>query len=69
MGEGKGSVFAITLLLCIFLIQSEIAQAKVYTVGDANGWTFNVTTWTKGKIFRAGDILGKFLLHNFYLSI
>ncbi|KAL0548935.1 hypothetical protein IC582_013412 [Cucumis melo] len=57
MGEGKGSVFAITLLLCIFLIQSEIAQAKVYTVGDANGWTFNVTTWTKGKIFRAGDIL------------
>ncbi|XP_038878139.1 basic blue protein-like [Benincasa hispida] len=59
MGQGKGSAIAITLLLCLFLIQSEMAhaRARVYTVGDAKGWTFNVNSWTKGKIFRAGDIL------------
>ncbi|CAK9318093.1 unnamed protein product [Citrullus colocynthis] len=57
MGQGKGSAIAITLLLCLFLIQSEMAQARVYTVGDAKGWTFNVNSWTKGKIFRAGDVL------------
>lgn len=61
MGQGKGSAIAITLLLCLFLIQSEMAQARVYTVGDAKGWTFNVNSWTKRKIFRAGDVLGKFL--------
>ncbi|XP_023553464.1 basic blue protein-like [Cucurbita pepo subsp. pepo] len=57
MGQGNGSAMALTLLLCLFLIQSEMAQARVYTVGDAQGWTFNVTSWTRGKIFRAGDVL------------
>ncbi|XP_022149289.1 basic blue protein-like [Momordica charantia] len=57
MGQGKGNAMAITLLLCLSLLQSHMAQAAVYFVGGSKGWTFNVAPWTKGKRFRAGDVL------------
>jgi len=41
----------------------EHVHAATYTVGDSSGWTFNTDTWPKGKRFRAGDVLGKFLCH------
>ncbi|CAL0329918.1 unnamed protein product [Lupinus luteus] len=55
MGLGRGS--AVLLLLCLFVIQSEIVNAATYTVGGAGGWTFNTNGWPKGKRFRAGDRL------------
>jgi hypothetical protein len=59
MARGRGSAIAVaTALLCMLLLQSEMAHAAVYTVGDAGGWTFNIAGWPKGKRFRAGDILG-----------
>ncbi|KAG6600350.1 Basic blue protein, partial [Cucurbita argyrosperma subsp. argyrosperma] len=57
MAEGRGSAMAFTLLLCLFFMHCEMAQAKYYFVGGSKGWTFNVTNWTKGKTFRAGDVL------------
>ncbi|XP_042476274.1 basic blue protein-like [Macadamia integrifolia] len=47
----------VMLVLLCFTIQCEIAQAKSYVVGGVTGWTFGVESWTKGKKFRAGDIL------------
>ncbi|KAH0727138.1 hypothetical protein KY284_003003 [Solanum tuberosum] len=45
-------------VLCIVvLIQTEMAHAVEYKVGDSGGWTFNTVGWPKGKRFRAGDIL------------
>ncbi|XP_059460402.1 basic blue protein-like [Corylus avellana] len=58
MARGRGSAMVVaTALLCMLLLQSEMAHAAVYTVGGAGGWTFNVAGWPKGKRFRAGDIL------------
>ena len=30
-----------------------------HIVGDSSGWTFNIESWSNGKKFKAGDILGK----------
>lgn len=60
LGRGSAMVVAMTLSLCL-LLQSEMADAASYTVGDANGWTFNAVGWPKGKRFRAGDTLGLYL--------
>ncbi|KAK7359077.1 hypothetical protein VNO77_01023 [Canavalia gladiata] len=57
MAMGRGSACAWALLLCFFVLHSEIARAATYTVGDANGWTFNTVGWPKGKNFKAGDTL------------
>ncbi|GMY05237.1 basic blue protein-like [Fagus crenata] len=57
MAQGRGSAIIAAVLLCMFLLHSEMAQAATYTVGDAGGWTFNVAGWPKGKRFRAGDTL------------
>ncbi|KAL5787503.1 hypothetical protein ACOSP7_004452 [Xanthoceras sorbifolium] len=56
MVQGRGSaILAITmLLLSLFVLQLE---AATYTVGGAGGWTFNVAAWSKGKRFKAGDVL------------
>ncbi|XP_061365808.1 basic blue protein-like [Gastrolobium bilobum] len=55
MGRGIAMV-ALALSLCL-LLHCEMAHAATYTVGDANGWTFNTLSWPKGKRFRAGDTL------------
>ena len=76
MGQGRGSaghataVLAAALLLLI--INCEIAESAIYTVGGANGWSFNTVGWPKGKRFRAGDVLGKCSTFDFptvYLSL
>jgi hypothetical protein len=62
MAKGSGSAIQASILamalLCL-LIQSELAEAAVYSVGDSKGWTFNAVGWPNGKRFRAGDVLGK----------
>ncbi|KAG5015530.1 hypothetical protein AAZX31_08G125600 [Glycine max] len=55
MALGRGS--AVVLLLCFLVLQSEMARAATYRVGDSRGWTFNTVTWPQGKRFRAGDTL------------
>jgi len=49
------------LLVCFFVLNSELAHAATYNVGDTRGWTFNTLGWPKGKRFRAGDTLGMYL--------
>ncbi|CAJ2677192.1 basic blue protein-like [Trifolium pratense] len=55
MALGRGS--ALVLLVCFFVLHSELAHAATYTVGGAGGWTFNTVGWPQGKRFRAGDTL------------
>ncbi|KAL3515605.1 hypothetical protein ACH5RR_022507 [Cinchona calisaya] len=50
------TIFGMMVLLCA-LIQSNIASAATFTVGDSKGWTFNVAGWENGKSFKAGDVL------------
>lgn len=57
LGKGSAMVALAVLSLCLVL-HFEMAHAATFTVGDANGWTFNTVGWPKGKRFRAGDTLG-----------
>jgi hypothetical protein len=59
MALGRGS--ALVLLVCFFVLHSELAHAATYTVGGAGGWTFNTVGWPQGKRFRAGDTLGMYI--------
>ena len=45
------------VLVSLLMVQVEVGEAATYTVGGAGGWTFNVAGWTKGKQFKAGDVL------------
>ncbi|KAE9602894.1 hypothetical protein Lal_00049401 [Lupinus albus] len=54
MALGRGSAMVALMFL---VLHSEMAHAATYTVGDANGWTFNIAGWPRGKRFRAGDTL------------
>ncbi|XP_021857914.1 basic blue protein-like [Spinacia oleracea] len=60
MAQGIVSAKLVLLLgvgiLCLLTI-TKPAYATVFTVGDANGWTFNVKNWPEGKSFKAGDVL------------
>ena len=59
MAQERGSaIFAIVLILGL-LLHCENVWATTFTVGDAGGWTFNVSNWPNGKTFKAGDVLGK----------
>ncbi|KAE8656265.1 Blue copper protein [Hibiscus syriacus] len=48
-------------MACLLLVSCMVVPslAKVYTVGDASGWTTGVdySTWTSGKTFKVGDSL------------
>ncbi|KAK7359078.1 hypothetical protein VNO77_01024 [Canavalia gladiata] len=57
MSIGRGSAMVALMLSLWLVLHSEMAHATTYTVGDANGWTFNTVGWPKGKRFRAGDTL------------
>ncbi|KAF7126827.1 hypothetical protein RHSIM_Rhsim11G0130900 [Rhododendron simsii] len=50
---------AVALAVCLSLVLNfEVAQAKAYRVGGANGWTYgNIASWPRGRHFRAGDTL------------
>lgn len=59
MSKGRGRAAATTaLVLCLVLLHYEVAQATVYNVGGASGWTFKMTSWPDAKRFKAGDVLG-----------
>ena len=55
-------VCVVMVCMLLMLQYSHMAHAAVYTVGGAQGWTFNVASWPKGKRFRAGDTLGNFTI-------
>ncbi|KAF7128151.1 hypothetical protein RHSIM_Rhsim11G0130800 [Rhododendron simsii] len=57
--RGSALVATAVALVCLSLVLNfEVAQARIYTVGGAKGWTFGVHKWPGRKqIFRAGDIL------------
>ncbi|KAK8951390.1 hypothetical protein KSP39_PZI003281 [Platanthera zijinensis] len=62
MAQGRGSAgqataVGLALLSLTLLLQSELADSAVYTVGDRAGWTFNTIGWPSGKRFHAGDVL------------
>ncbi|TVU45438.1 hypothetical protein EJB05_04925, partial [Eragrostis curvula] len=56
--RGNSAVVLALVLLCV-LLHGEFAESAVYTVGDRGGWSFNTAAWTRGKRFRAGDVLGE----------
>ncbi|KAL3515603.1 hypothetical protein ACH5RR_022505 [Cinchona calisaya] len=58
MSQGRCSAtFVTVMMLCLLVLHSQVADAAVYTVGGANGWTFNTESWPAGRRFRAGDTL------------
>ncbi|GJM96364.1 hypothetical protein PR202_gb11224 [Eleusine coracana subsp. coracana] len=57
MAQGRGSAVVLAVVLLCVLLHSELAESAVYTVGDRGGWGFNTAAWTRGKRFRAGDVL------------
>jgi hypothetical protein len=59
MAKGRGSAVALALVTLCVLLTCELAESAVYTVGDRSGWGFNPGAWTRGKRFRAGDVLGE----------
>ncbi|XP_062147620.1 basic blue protein-like [Alnus glutinosa] len=56
-GRCSAAILSTILLLCLHPLASVSARAAIYTVGDDSGWTFTIEDWTKGKKFKAGDIL------------
>ncbi|KAI8532178.1 hypothetical protein RHMOL_Rhmol11G0193400 [Rhododendron molle] len=60
--RGGSALVAATVALAVCLssvLNFEVAQARAYRVGGANGWIYgNFVHWPKGKNFRAGDTLG-----------
>lgn len=58
-GRCSAVVLATALLVSLLVLHLEPVHADTYTVGDSSGWGFNTGNWTKGKKFKAGDILGK----------
>jgi hypothetical protein len=56
-GRCSAAIISTILLLCLHPLASVSARAAIYTVGDDSGWTFTIEDWTKGKKFKAGDIL------------
>nr|GEZ08986.1 basic blue protein-like [Tanacetum cinerariifolium] len=57
MGRGNAVMAAAVFCLVVVVFQSEVAYGRIYTVGDADGWTYGVQTWPRDKRFNAGDVL------------
>ncbi|KAL2342170.1 hypothetical protein Fmac_010110 [Flemingia macrophylla] len=58
MAQGRGiSAIMMMMLFCVSVISFRMAHATTFVVGDAAGWTFNISNWPSGKTFKAGDIL------------
>lgn len=58
MAQGRGNAaqgLALGLLLVCLLVGSDVAAAATYNVD----WSFGADSWSKGKNFRAGDVLGE----------
>ncbi|XP_062078760.1 basic blue protein-like [Humulus lupulus] len=55
VGVGVGTI--VVVLSLFFSCVSVTTEAATYVVGGTSGWTYNVQSWTKGKKFKAGDVL------------
>uniref|UniRef100_A0A0E0KBI2 Plantacyanin n=1 Tax=Oryza punctata TaxID=4537 RepID=A0A0E0KBI2_ORYPU len=56
MAQGRGSAaqgLSLGLLLVCLLVGADVAAAATYNVD----WSFGADSWSKGKNFRAGDVL------------
>lgn len=71
MGQGRGSAAVSVVMACLLVLQyCGMVHAAVYTVGDDQGWTFNVDSWPNQKRFHASDTLGNILRSiSFYLDL
>ncbi|KAM1353862.1 basic blue protein-like [Malus sylvestris] len=59
IGMNKVLVIGIGLFVSCLLLQCEQVDGKEYIVGDEKRWSpdANLTQWTEGKKFKAGDVL------------
>jgi hypothetical protein len=63
MGQGRGSAtrglgllrLGGLLAVCLLVGAADMAAAATHDVD----WTFNADSWSQGRSFRAGDVLGK----------
>jgi hypothetical protein len=56
--QGSAMVVLLGLLLLCVLLHGQVAESAAFTVGDSDGWTINSNSWTNGKRFKAGDVIG-----------
>lgn len=59
------------VFLVVILGFSSTCTATTYMVGDNSGWDIStdLDSWTTGKQFQVGDVLGNLILSMTYLSI
>ncbi|CAK9151189.1 unnamed protein product, partial [Ilex paraguariensis] len=57
MSGEKMVAIVVPAMLLWLLLHGNFADAANYTVGDAQGWSFNAQNWPAGKTFKAGDTL------------
>ena len=56
------STLGVTLMcFSLLLLQFGVSQSAEFTVGDGDGWNYDVTDWPTGKSFKEGDVLCMFL--------
>ena len=55
---GVGTIVVVVALSLFLSCVTVTTEAATYVVGGSSGWTYNVQSWTKGKKFKAGDVLG-----------
>ncbi|KAK6932330.1 Phytocyanin domain [Dillenia turbinata] len=59
--QGRGNSFEAIAMATILLVSLSLhlntVRATDFIVGDANGWGFNVQSWSNGKNFKVGDNL------------
>jgi hypothetical protein len=59
MAHGRDTTVVLALVLLCGVLHGELAESMKYTVGDSRGWTFGSGSWSNGKRFLAGDMLGE----------
>jgi hypothetical protein len=59
MAHGRDTTVVLALVLLCGVLHGELAESMNYTVGDSRGWTFGSGSWSNGKRFLAGDMLGE----------
>ena len=57
IGRGNTVTAVAAFYLVAVIFQSEVTYARIYTVGDSNGWMTGVQTNPRYKRFNAGDVL------------
>ncbi|KAH9319097.1 hypothetical protein KI387_020866, partial [Taxus chinensis] len=66
MGGGRGSALNMLVVVAVVAAMAVVqVQAATYVVGGSQGWNIQIqkSPWAAGKIFKAGDVLGKPVLN------